>query len=53
MAYGKDKFLLLNDKGNVLMEDEFEDDITQIINVGNNKEYIFVSPEKIYKVKLK
>ena len=53
MAYGQNKFLLLNDKGNVLMEDEFEDDITQIINVGNNKEYIFVSPDKIYRVKLK
>lgn len=53
MAYGKNVFILLNDKGKVLMEDEFEDDITEVINVGNNKEYIFVSPDKIYKVKLK
>lgn len=53
MAYGKNEFILLNDKGKVLMEDEFEDDITEVINIGNNKEYLFVSPDKIYKVKLK
>lgn len=53
VAYGSDKFLLLSDNGKKLMEENFEDDITEIINIGNNKEYIFVSPDKVYKIRIK
>ena len=52
MVYGGKNYLLLNEKGNEVISGEFEADISDIISIGG-KEYIFVSPDKLYKVKFK
>ena len=52
MVHGGKKYLLLNEKGNEVISGEFEADISDIIAIGG-KEYIFVSPDKLYKVKFK
>lgn len=52
MIYGGKNYMLLNEKGNEIISGEFEADISDLISIGG-KEYIFVSPDKLYKVKFK
>ena len=52
MIHGGRNYMLLNEKGNEVISGEFEADISDIISIGG-KEYIFVSPDKLYKVKFK
>ena len=52
IVHGGKSYMLLNEKGNELISGEFEADISDIIHV-DGKEYLFVSPDKLYKVKFK
>ena len=52
IVHGNKKFMLLNEKGNEIVSGEFDADISDIIHV-DGKEYLFISPDKIYKVKFK
>lgn len=52
IIHGGKSYMLLNEKGNELISGEFEADISDIIHV-DGKEYLFVSPDKLYKVKFK
>ncbi len=52
MIYGNKNFMLLNEKGNEIISGEFDADISDIIHI-DGKEYLFISPDKIYKVKFK
>ena len=52
MVHGGRNYMLFNEKGNEVISGEFEADISDIISIGG-KEYIFISPDKLYKVKFK
>ena len=52
IIHGGKKYMLLNERGNELISGEFDADISDIIHI-DGKEYLFVSPDKLYKVKFK
>lgn len=53
MMYGGTKFMLINKKGKELISDEFETEISRILQAGDNKEYVFITLDKLYKIKFK
>ncbi len=53
MAYGDKKFILMNKKGNDIAGIEFETEISKIIPTDDNKNYLFITTDKIYKIKFK
>lgn len=53
MMYGKDEFRLISDNGKEKYKDRFETEISHIIPLNSNKDYLFITIEKLHKVKLK
>ncbi len=53
IMYGRDEFRLLTEKGKEKYKDHFETEISQIIPLKKSDEYLFITIEKLYKVKLK
>lgn len=53
IMYGKDEFRLLSEKGKDKYKDHFETEISQVIPLKKNDEYLFITIEKLHKVKLK
>ncbi len=53
MAYGDKDFLLINSKGKDVAAMEFETEISKIIPAEDNKNYLYITTDKIYKIKFK
>lgn len=53
IMYGKDEFRLISDNGKEKYKDRFETEISHIIPLNSNEDYLFITIEKLHKVKLK
>lgn len=53
MMYGGKEFVLLNKKGKVLTNMDFESELSEIIPTDGNKDYLYITTDKIYKIKFK
>lgn len=53
MMYGGKEFVLMNNKGKELTAMEFETEISEIIPTEGNKDYLYITTDKIYKIKFK
>lgn len=53
IMYGKDEFRLISDNGKDKYKDRFETEISHIIPLNSNEDYMFITIEKLHKVKLK
>ena len=51
--YGGKEFVLLNKKGKVLTDMDFESELSEIIPTDGNKDYLYITTDKIYKIKFK
>ena len=53
VMYGKDKFRIITEKGKEKYEGNFETEISQIVPLNSNEDYLFITIEKLHKVKMK
>lgn len=53
IMYGDDSFMLISEKGKEKYTDQFETEISQIIPLDRNEDYLFITAEKLQKIKFK